>query len=180
MASPSRRRSSPAVPSPLAVVNGWSIYAHPLFIDQFEALLNAVEKLRAADPTGYRQKKNAKLLAAIVKIAFEVVPNDPANPSFRQGNTLGASYRHWQRAKFFEGRYRLFFRFSTAAKAIVLAWVNDSDSLRTYGSKTDAYAVFKGMIDKNHPPDDWEMLLNEAKRNAPRAKQLTERGRKAK
>jgi toxin YhaV len=29
----------------------------------------------------------------------------------------------------------------------VLAWVNDEESLRTYESKTDAYAVFKKMID---------------------------------
>jgi toxin YhaV len=162
------------------VMNGWSIYAHPLFIDQFEALLDEVEKLRAADQKGYREKKKTKLLAAIVKMAFEVIPNDPADRSFRQGNTLGASYRHWHRAKFIEGRYRLFFRYSTAAKSIVLAWVNDADTLRTYGSKTDAYVVFKGMLDKNRPPDDWEMLLREAKGAAPRAKKLLERRKEAK
>ncbi|MBX9873986.1 MAG: type II toxin-antitoxin system YhaV family toxin, partial [Beijerinckiaceae bacterium] len=27
------------------------------------------------------------------------------------------------------------------------------------GAKTDAYRVFKGMLDKGNPPDDWKDLL---------------------
>ncbi len=127
-----RRRSNPTPPLPSAVitVNGWSIYAHPLFIDEFEALLQEVERLRAADPIGYREKKKTKLLAAILKMAFDVIPQNPADRAFWQGNTLGASYRAWHRGKFFDGRYRLFFRYATREKAIVLAWVNDEESLR--------------------------------------------------
>ena len=138
--------------STLVVINGWKVYAHPLFIDQFEELLHEVERLRAADPVGYREKKKTKLLAAIQKMAFEVIPQNPGHPMFLQGNTLGRPYRHWYRGKFFDGRYRLFFRFSSTAKAIVLAWVNDAETLRTYGSRTDAYAVFKGMLGRNRPP----------------------------
>jgi toxin YhaV len=52
------------------------------------------------------------------------------------------------------GGFRLFFRFSSTAKIIVYAWVNDSDTLRTYGSKGDAHAVFKTMLDKGNPPED--------------------------
>ena len=169
-----RRRSNPTPPSPCAVttVNGWSIYAHPLFIDQFEALLHEVERWRAADPIRYRQKKKTKLLAGILKMAFQVIPKNPADRAFWQGNTLGASYRHWHRGKFFEGRYRLFFRYATKEKAIVLAWINDEESLRTYESKTDAYAVFKKMLDKDHPPDDWGKLLNQAK-GAPSARKVS-------
>jgi toxin YhaV len=176
-----RRRSNPTLSSPSAVitVNGWSIYAHPLFIDEFESLLQEVERLRAADPIGYRQKKKTKLLAAILKMAFEVIPKNPADRAFLQGNTLGASYRHWHRGKFFEGRYRLFFRYATKEKAIVLAWVNDEESLRTYESKTDAYAVFKKMLDKDYPPDDWDALLSQAKGAVLRAKCLLERGETA-
>ena len=48
---------------------------------------------------------------------------------------------------------------ATRAKIIIFAWVNDRDSLRTYGSKSDAYAVFKAMLDKGNPPDDWEALV---------------------
>lgn len=172
---PSRRRKSgssgkPGDGPPVVEVNGWKIYAHALFIEQFEALVTDVEKLRAADPKGYREKKKTKLLAAIEKMAFEVIPQNPAHPMFLQGNTLGPSYRHWYRGKFFEGRYRLFFRFSSAAKTIVLAWVNDSESLRTYGSKTDAYAVFKSMLGRNRPPDEWKALLKEAEEAASRGR----------
>ncbi|HEY5792114.1 MAG TPA: type II toxin-antitoxin system YhaV family toxin [Chthoniobacterales bacterium] len=151
-------------------VNGWKIYAHPLFIDQFEALIAEVEQLRAADPEGYRDKKKTKLLAAVQKMAFEVIPRNPADRMFLQGNTLGPSYRHWHRGKFFEGRYRLFFRYSSTAKVIVLAWVNDAETLRTYGSKADAYAVFKAMLARNRPPDEWGALLKESKEAASRTK----------
>ena len=144
MASPHRRSDRPSPDaSPILVAKGWSFYAHPVFIDQFQTLLEEVEELRKADPTGYRDKKKTKLLAAIFKMAFEVIPHDPANRAFWLGNTLGAEYRHWHRGKFFEGRYRLFFRYSLAERIIVLAWVNDEETLRTYGSKSNAYAVFK-------------------------------------
>lgn len=53
------------------------------------------------------------------------------------------------------GRFRLFFRYSTSAKIIVFAWVNDETTLRIYGSKSDAYAVFRKMLDKGNPHDDW-------------------------
>jgi toxin YhaV len=178
MSSPGRRPERSSLSPPPVTVNGWSIYAHPLFIDQFETLVSEVEQFRAADPIGYRQKKKTKLLAAIYKMAFEVIPQNPADRVFWQGNTLGSSYRHWHRGKFFEGRYRLFFRFAVAAKVIVLAWVNDEDTLRTYGSKADAYAVFKRMLDKDRPPDDWETLLKEAKATVPQTKRLLKRSGK--
>ena len=99
------------------------------------------------------------MLAAIRKLVFEVIPVDPSRPEFRQGGTLGRERKHWFRAKFGNGRFRLFFRYSTAAKIIIFAWVNDSNTLRTYGSKSDAYAVFKSMLDKGNPPEDWDALL---------------------
>ncbi|NJL18985.1 MAG: type II toxin-antitoxin system YhaV family toxin [Bdellovibrionaceae bacterium] len=156
-------RRKPAASGVVGVeVNGWKLFTHPVFLDQFEALVVEVEEERSKDPAGYRDKKKTKLLAAILKIAFEVIPRDPADRMFQQGKTLGKEYRHWRRAKFFEGRFRLFFRYSSAARIIVLAWVNDEETLRTYGSKTDAYAVFQGMLKKNRPPDDWDALLREA------------------
>ena len=49
------------------------------------------------------------------------------------------------------------------AKIIVLAWVNDEETLRAYGSKMDAYATFKTMLSNDRPPDDYDSLLAEAK-----------------
>lgn len=141
------------------VIHGWTIFAHPLLLDQLERATAAVEKAAAADPGGYRRTAQAKLLAMIRTLIFETIPADPARPEYRQGSTLGSARKHWFRAKFGNGRFRLFFRYDSKAKVIVFAWVNDRDTLRSYGSKTDAYRVFKGMLDTGHPPDDWPALL---------------------
>lgn len=136
-----------------------ALYTHPLFLDQLEKLTLAVERARTKDPSGYASTAKAKLLAALRKLMFEVVTVDPARPEFRQGGTLGPSRKHWFRAKFGNGRFRLFFRYSTSAKIIIFAWVNDSDTLCTYGAKNDAYSVFRAMLDKGNPPEDWDALL---------------------
>jgi toxin YhaV len=141
-------------------VNGWTIYAHPLFLDQLEAMIAAVEKARKKDPTGYKKKRAAKLLAAVLKVAFEDIPSDPTRDTYRQGATLGDDYKHWFRAKFLQ-QFRLFFRYQQSAgvKIIVLAWVNDDSMLRAYESANDAYAVFRKMLDRRNPPDTWKELL---------------------
>jgi len=114
-------------------INGWTIYAHPLFLDQLEVMIQAVEKARKKDPKGYKKKRAAKLLAAVLKVAFEDIPSDPTRNIYRQGGTLGEEYKHWFRAKFLQ-QFRLFFRSrqSEGAKVIVLAWVNDDSTLRAY------------------------------------------------
>lgn len=143
-------------------VNGWSIFAHPVFLDQLEGLIEEVEERKRRDPDTYRKKNCTKRLAAIFKLATQDIPSDPTDAKFRQGDTLGGDNKHWFRAKFFQ-QYRLFFRYDLAAKVIVLAWVNDEATLRAYGSKTDAYATFKGMLEAGKPPDDLNALLREAK-----------------
>ena len=149
------------------VINGWTLFAHPLFLGQYEALSEQVEQLRQKDPKRYVKKNAAKRLAAIHKLAFEIIPNDPTLPEYRQGATLGDHHKHWFRAKFFQ-QYRLFFRYHTESKIIVFAWVNDERSKRAYGSKTDAYRVFKKMLNSGHPPDDWQALLEEARAESKR------------
>ena len=143
----------------MLAVNGWQLFAHPLFLDQLDKLASAVERARTKDPRGWRRSANAKLLAALRQLVFETIPQDPTRAEYRQGGTLGDARKHWFRAKFGNGRFRLFFRYSTTAKIIIFAWVNDSNTLRTYGSKSDAYAVFKSMLDKGNPPEDWDALL---------------------
>jgi toxin YhaV len=143
----------------MITINGWTLYAHPLFLSQIETLTIAVEKAAKKDPKGYTSTANAKLLAAMRKLMFEAIPVDPTRPEFGQGGTLGASRKHWFRAKFGAGRLRLFFRYSSSAKIIIYAWVNDTRTLRTYGSNSDAYAVFKAMLDRGNPPEDWAALM---------------------
>ncbi|MFZ9551057.1 MAG: type II toxin-antitoxin system YhaV family toxin [Hylemonella sp.] len=142
-------------------IHGWTVFAHPLFMAQVEALAQEVEALKQKDPAGYVKKNAAKRLAAIAKLAFDVIPQDPARAEYRQGATLGADRKHWFRAKFFQ-QYRLFFRYHAGAKIIVYAWVNDDDTKRAFENSDDAYRVFRKMLESGHPPDDWDQLLSQA------------------
>ncbi len=148
---------SESEPQPL-VINEWSIFAHDLFLSQVEGLLAQVTNLRLKYPQEYHKKNATKRLAAIAKLAFDIIPQDPTLPVYRQGATLGDDYKHWFRAKFFQ-QYRLFFRFHQENRIIVYAWVNDEDTKRAYDSNTDAYLVFKKMLDRSYPPDNWDELL---------------------
>ena len=143
------------------VVHGWTVLAHPFFLSQIVNLVDEVERLRAKDPGQIQKKKAAKRLAAIAKLAFDVIPQDPGRSDYRLGDALGADHRHWFRTKFFQ-QYRLFFRFHRPAKIIVLAWVNDDRTLSAYESSDDAYRVFRRMLESGHPPDDWDTLVAEA------------------
>ncbi len=144
------------------VVNGWTLFQHPCFSDQVDALKDVVEKKRKKDPSGYGHSAEAKLLAAIFRVTTDVVPSNPCDPSYRQGKTLGSEHTNWFRAKFFQ-QYRLFFRFDTKAKIIIYASVNDTQTKRAYESKSDAYAVFKKMLDDGYPPSSWDELKTQAK-----------------
>lgn len=108
------------------VIHGWTIFAHPLFLEQFEELVTQVEHLRHKYPESYKTKNATKRLAAIAKLAFDVIPQDPTRREYRQGTTLGDDYKHWFRAKFFQ-QYRLFFRSHQESKIILLVWVNDEE-----------------------------------------------------
>ncbi len=157
------------------VVHGWTVFAHPLFLQQIESLAAQVESLARKYPDDYRSKNPTKRLAAITKLAFDVIPQDPARPEYRQGGSLGDEHKHWFRAKFFQ-QYRLFFRYHAASKVIVYAWVNDEDTRRAYQSNTDAYRVFRNMLASGRPPDDWDTLLAEAKTETARSIMKKRRG----
>lgn len=150
-------------------IHGWTVYAHPLFIEQLNALTEEVERLKANNPNGYQQKNATKRLAAITRLAFDIIPQDPSLPEYRQGSTLGKSHKHWYRAKFFQ-QYRLFFRYHVSSKVLVLAWVNDEQTKRAYDSKTDAYRVFQKMLASGHPPDDWQALLKQSQQVTQKSK----------
>lgn len=161
-------------PVPL-VIHGWTVFAHPLFLAQLEVLADKVEALKRKDPVGYVRKNASKRLAAITKLAFEVIPQDPTRPEYRQGGTLGDDHKHWFRAKFFQ-QYRLFFRYHAPSKIIVLAWVNDEDTKRAYESNDDAYRVFRRMLEAGRPPDAWSQLLREAQAELQRLQPFTSKG----
>lgn len=157
------------------VINGWNIFAHPLFIEQVEQLLTQVENLRQKDPVGYREKNATKCLAAIAKLAFDVIPQDPTRNEYRLGSTLRDEYKYWFRAKIFQ-QSRLFFRYHQDSKILVFVWVNDENSKRGYHSKTDVYRVFQKMLNSGYPLDEWDDLMTEIQGESERLKQIANYG----
>jgi toxin YhaV len=148
---------SDANATPVAI-NGWRLFADPLFLDQLESLIAEVERLRRKDPEAYHSKNASKRLAAVMRLMLNDIPHDPGRKEYRQGSTLGPEHRHWHRDKLFQ-QYRLFFRFHNRSKVIVLGWVNDTATTLANG----------------HPPSDWEELLQEASHFRTRLRLLTAR-----
>ena len=141
--------------------HGWWLLTWFEFQHQFDALLAEVERLRERDPEGYGAHPKSKLLATILRLITEEIPSDPAHKDFRQGTTLGREYTGWFRARFHQ-RFRLFFRFRSAERAIVYAWVNTETGLRKSGDRTDPHAVFRRMLDRGSPPNDFDELLHQS------------------
>ena len=140
---------------PVEKINGWVVLQHPLFEDQLNELQNLAIRKKSVNAQ--------KRLAAVVKLITEEIPADPSHRNFRLGQALGPSNRHWFRAKFFM-QYRLFFRFDSKSKIIILVWINDEATKRAYESKTDAYAVFQKMLASGRPPSSFLELLNECQK----------------
>lgn len=101
------------------IVNGWTIYFHPLFLDQLERLKAGVERDVTKRPHGLTKGPNTKLLSAIRTITLDRIPQDPTNARYRLGTALGDGPKHWFRDKFGNGRFRLFFRYDSKVKIIV-------------------------------------------------------------
>lgn len=157
---------------PFDVRNGWKLYKLQAFHDQLAELTTEVEALRKNNPTEADRHPKSKLLKRILEVILDEIPQDPtsklSSKLYRQGTTLGADYKDWSRAKFI-GRFRLFFRFSSKQKIIIYCWINDENTLRKAGAKTDPYAVFANMLKAGDPPNDWNELFKKAL-NAPKLK----------
>jgi toxin YhaV len=151
----------------VAEAHGWTLLAHPLLVDQLDRLTKAAE-LENQEAVG-SEGLNTKLLGHLLDLMFEKIPQRPGDPMFRHGGAVGGGNREWFRAKTGNGRYRLFYRYDTRHKVIVYAWVNDEQTLRTYGSSTDAYAVFAKMLEAGNPPRDWSALVQAASEPGARA-----------
>jgi toxin YhaV len=138
--------------------HGWSLLFHACLSEQLQRLHAADERAQQQDPQGFESNANVRLFTALSKLIFDAVPSDPGREEYRQGNTMGPAFRHWRRAKVGR-RFRLFFRYDSKTRIIIFAWVNDENTLRSSGGKTDPYAVFQRMLERGHPPDDWEALM---------------------
>jgi toxin YhaV len=136
------------------IIGGWKFLAWPAFDMRWTALIRAVTKQRTAEPGRAPSSPEAKLLAALVHVLRDRVARDPNAKDFRLRKDLGA----WRRVKFL-GRLRLFYRFSSRHRIIVLTWLNDENMLRKEGSSTDPYVVFSRMLSNGEVPSDWNALV---------------------
>jgi toxin YhaV len=140
---------------------GWRLYRASAFDKAVQSLEADVARAASDRPDTFTAHPKAKLLARINQLVFEEIPRDPNANAFGLGNTLGAAHRHWRRAKFLQ-RFRLFYRFDSTSRIIIYAWINDENTLRKAGSRSDPYAVFKKRLDDGDPPDGWDDLLRDA------------------
>jgi toxin YhaV len=147
---------------PFDVRNGWTLYQLPAFRDQLDALRREVEEIQRKSPAEADGHPKAKLLKRILEIILDEIPSDPAQKGYRQGTTLGPAHKDWSRAKFL-GRFRLFFRFSSTERLIITCWINDENTLRKAGSKSDPYRIFQKMLEAGDPPSSWAALAAKAK-----------------
>jgi toxin YhaV len=147
-------------------INGWQIFYYKAFAATLGELEAEVTKLATKDPKGYKAHPKTRLLASVYEAVTRRVPANPEDAQFRLGKTLGPANKHWRRVK--EGlpaRYRLFFRFaSKPVRLIVFAWLNDEDTLRKAGSKTNVYAAFQRMLARGEVPGDINALLQESRK----------------
>jgi toxin YhaV len=136
----------------MSSTQSWRLFAYRPLAQELAGLRETVLAEHAAGKN-IQESDTAKRLRHLRKLMLEDIPADPASARFRLGNTLGAEGRKWRRAKFL-GRYRLFFRYDSTHRIIVYCWVNNEESLRTYASKTDAYATFQRMLATGAMPSD--------------------------
>jgi len=139
----------------------WILLGHIEFLSQLDKYRKAnLERLASKESIS---SAAAQQLRALTLAVWSRVPSSPSNPEYRLGNSLGKTYKHWFRAKFLQ-QFRVFFRYSAKSRIIAYGWVNDDQTLRAYGSKTDAYLVFKKMLESGKIPNNWDELLAESKK----------------
>ncbi|NBR77523.1 MAG: type II toxin-antitoxin system YhaV family toxin [Microbacteriaceae bacterium] len=141
----------------------WFLLGHHEFLTQLEKYREANREVKQKIGADSIHTKQAQRLKALTLAVWTKIPTNPSNPELRLGNALGKEHTHWFRDKFLQ-QYRVFFRYSTRSKIIAYGWVNDDETLRAYGSKTDAYLVFKKMLESGKVPNNWDELVAETKK----------------
>ena len=141
----------------------WFLLGHHEFLTQLEKYREANREVKQKIGADSIHTKQAQRLKALTLAVWSKIPSNPSNPELRLGNALGKEHTHWFRDKFLQ-QYRVSFRYSTRSKIIAYGWVNDDETLRAYGSKTDAYLVFKKMLESGKVPNNWDELVAESKK----------------
>ena len=140
---------------PPFVCNGWSIVFGPRFAARFSEMVERATGLRAKlSEEEYRRHPDVKLLTAVQRAITDIIPANPNAAEFRLRGDLG-NFRRLKKRGLPE-RYRLFYTYSSTAKAIILLYLNDANTLRAEGSGNDPYVVFSGLVASGDVGPDFE------------------------
>jgi toxin YhaV len=138
------------------ICQGWKIYFHPLFFQQWQDLLNRVIALKQKlGAEAFIHHPDAKLLKAVDQGIKEKIAQDPLASHF----ALTGSLRRFSRLKKMglPHRYRLFFRVFREQQSIVILWLGFP---RKAGDKKDCYAVFEKLVKRGDFPRNMTDFLN--------------------
>ncbi|MBN1602655.1 MAG: type II toxin-antitoxin system YhaV family toxin [Chitinispirillaceae bacterium] len=125
----------------MVIRNGWKLFWHSLFKMEIERLKKDVLRAKQNDPINYKTHPKYKLLETVRNIIFFEIPANPTHCRFNLSGNLSS----YKREKF-GNRRRLFFRYFSNDFSIIYLWLNNEDTLRKDGSKTDPYQLFSKMV----------------------------------
>ncbi len=136
--------------------NGWKIYFHPLFYQQWQDLVNKVQSLKQKlPPEKFIINKDVKLLKALDLGIKDKITINPFASCF----SLKKPLQKYGRLKKMglPSRYRLFFRAFKEANTIIILWLGFP---RKEGDKKDCYNVFSKLVTKGNFPEDMATFLD--------------------
>lgn len=137
--------------------NGWKLLYHPVFGDRYAQLRARARELKASPASEFATHPDVKLVAAIRRAVLGIIPEDPNRPDF----WLSADLAAFRRVKGYglPDRYRLYYVFSSAARTVIILYLNDSASLRKDAAKTDPYQVFARLVRSGSIGKDFDANL---------------------
>jgi toxin YhaV len=154
----------PATPTP-PLINGWLVLFHSAFDRRYVALQGEARELKERLSTQqYAQHPRVMLLAAVTRLIAEIVPDDPNAPDFRLHDELSTCRR--AKGHGLPQRYRLFWVFSERNKTIIFLYLNDEETLRKEGARSDPYAVFARLVARGEIGADFAANLAAWQRHA--------------
>jgi toxin YhaV len=136
--------------------NGWKIYFHPLFYQQWQELVNRVKSLKKTlTPEQFITHRDVKLLKALDLGIKDKIPLDPLASYF----SLKKPLQKYSRLKKMglPSRYRLFFKVFKEANTIIILWLGFP---RKEGDKKDCYNVFAKLVKNGEFPENLETFLD--------------------
>lgn len=137
------------------VFRGWTVLFNEPFTSRYRELSARARVLKdSLDQDTYAKHPDVKLFLAVREIVSDIVPSNPQDQTYMLTGQL-AKFRR-VKGHGLPKRYRMFFVFSTDAKAIIFLYLNDGSTLRQQGSRKDPYAVFTKFMESGEVGGDFE------------------------